>query len=78
MSNKPRLQMTGIKPEEDKKGNVIMKIATKFEAAPSCKQCQKNPRQIGSSRCKECSDLHKEQEYNNARLQRKIETTKVE
>lgn len=38
----------------------------------TCKECKKEPRKQGSSRCDKCSELFKKQKANQARLNRKI------
>jgi len=72
MSNK--IIIKKVKTEQDKKGAERLILEAGFEPRnANCKQCNKEPRQDGSSRCKTCANLYKEQKFNNARLQRKIE-----
>ena len=42
-------------------------------AAAPCNVCHKEPRRPGSGHCKKCADTYHEQQFNQQRLQKRIE-----
>lgn len=73
MGNKVKLKMVGVETKKDKLGNKyqVVKTAPEIQESP-CKQCKKNPRNQGSSRCEKCTINHRAQEINKSRLNKKI------
>lgn len=70
---KLKLLGVGMKTTLDKKGKPIQSLQTKVSIdGPPCKQCRKEQRESGSSRCTKCRHLFETQKSNDRRLQEKI------
>lgn len=66
----------GVKLRHDKdvNGKEMDVLETKYQdQVLVCKNCTKNPRANGASRCTECINKHKTFQNNQMRLQKKVE-----
>lgn len=66
---------TGTKIIRDRNGIEREHVRTRYVEIPKpCKQCGKEPRKLGSSRCEKCSTPSVASKASNDRLQAKIES----
>ena len=70
---KAKYKIVGIKTVFDKQNREIevAQIQTSY-TSPPCKQCKRNERQEGSSRCLDCSTAYKKSLFTKNRLKEKI------
>ena len=72
--SRAKIRVVGVRNTTDKLNNKIRVLVTApAESEEVCKQCKKEPKVHGSSRCEKCSNQYKVQKLNDARLSRKIE-----
>lgn len=74
--SKPKVYTTGkIRKEKNKMTGVTIDVVeTEHRYTPElCKNCRKNPRNHGSSRCQECTDQNRIRGIENNRLNRRIQ-----
>lgn len=67
-----KIKVRGVQIRKEASGMEIIETKTFSNNAP-CKQCKKEERRNGSSRCNTCTIAHKEFTNSSNRLSRKIE-----
>lgn len=67
---KKQLTPTAIKSYKTKDGKEITTLVLKTSyTSPPCKECKKNPRQDGASRCSDCTNSFKRKKFYKEKVQ---------
>lgn len=77
--SKIQYRIKDVKEFTKKDGQKMQVLETEQRVKESeCKDCGKNPRNQGSSRCKECVNKYRASQYSNERLAKKVDEARKE